>query len=143
MTEDSWASSPRARAVMRGNRSRDTKPEVQVRKILHANGLRFRVNMRPVASIRRTADIVFTRAKVAVFIDGCFWHGCPQHYVAAKTNVAYWENKIKKNRERDEETARALSEAGWTVLRFWSHENPDTTARIIKATVHTNLLKQR
>jgi DNA mismatch endonuclease (patch repair protein) len=94
-----------------------------------------------VTIVRRTADIVFTRAKVAVFIDGCFWHGCPQHYVAAKTNVTYWETKIRKNRERDKETAKALSEAGWIVLRFWSHENPDTTAQTITTTVRANLLK--
>lgn len=113
---------------MRGNRSRDTKPELAVRRLLHARGLRYRVNYRPCAELRRTADIVFTRQKIAIFIDGCYWHGCPEHYVAAKTNVEYWGAKIAANIARDAETSDALSEAGWTVLRYWSHTRPEEIA---------------
>ncbi|MDK9319982.1 hypothetical protein FAM23864_001741 [Propionibacterium freudenreichii] len=87
---DSWASSAHSVKVMRGNRARDTKPELAVRRLLFAQGLRYRVNARPEPSLRRTADIVFTRKRIAVFIDGCFWHGCPEHYVPSKSNRRYW-----------------------------------------------------
>lgn len=79
--------------------------------------------------------MVFRPAKVAVFIDGCYWHGCPEHYVPPKTNVGYWSGKVARNIARDQDTNRALSEAGWTVLRFWEHESPDDCARSIADTV--------
>lgn len=126
-------SSDRVRAVMRGNRSRDTKPELAVRRLLHADGLRFRVDFRPVGAIRRRADIVFTRARIAVFIDGCFWHGCPTHHVPSKTNTNYWTPKIDQNRARDRETNRLLTDSGWEVLRYWSHEPAETVAASIEA----------
>lgn len=113
---------------MQGNRSRDTKPELAVRRILHAKGLRYRVSFRPLPTLRRTADIVFTRSRVAVFIDGCFWHGCPQHYRAPGSNVPYWTAKVSRNRSRDVETTELLEAAGWMVLRFWAHEDPATVA---------------
>lgn len=109
---------------MQGNRSRDTKPELAVRRLLHARGFRYRVNARPIKELRRTADIVFTRAKVTVFIDGCYWHGCPLHYRAPASNVDYWTAKLARNMERDGATSETLRLAGWTVLRFWSHEDP-------------------
>lgn len=118
---------------MRGNRSRDTAPELAVRRLLHAQGLRFRVNLRPVASLRRTADVVFTRQRIAIFIDGCYWHGCPDHYVASKTNKEYWHAKIEANIARDEQTTAALITAGWTVLRYWSHVPPMEVADSITA----------
>lgn len=134
MSQESWASSAHAQAVMKGNRSRDTKPEIEVRRALHANGLRFRVNSQPIPNLRRTADIVFTRQKIAIFIDGCFWHGCPAHYVPSKTNKDYWGAKILNNKARDRETSSMLSAAGWTVLRFWSHETlADITGKITNA----------
>ena len=74
---------------MRANRSVDTKPELAIRRILHRNGVRYRVNMRPISSIRRTADVVFTKQRLAVFVDGCFWHGCPEHYVAPRQNAEF------------------------------------------------------
>ncbi|WP_091970864.1 very short patch repair endonuclease [Propionibacterium cyclohexanicum] len=117
---------------MRGNRSRDTKPELAVRRLLHARGLRYRVNARPLPSSRRTADIVFPGKQIAVFIDGCFWHGCPEHYVPSKSNLAYWTPKIAANAVRDQETTQALSEAGWTVLRYWSHVPPDVVASSVE-----------
>lgn len=117
---------------MRGNRSRDTKPELAVRRLLHARGLRYRVNTRPLPSSRRTADIVFPRKQVAVFIDGCYWHACPEHYVPSKSNSDYWTPKIAMNAARDAETTRSLSEAGWTVLRYWSHMPPEEVATSIE-----------
>jgi len=131
----SWASSVTARKVMQGNRGRDTKPELAVRSLVHARGLRYRVNVRPESDLRRTADLVFIRARIAVFIDGCYWHGCPQHFVASKTNVEYWQAKIDVNRRRDAETTGFLRERGWTVLRFWSHESPALVAEQIEAAV--------
>jgi DNA mismatch endonuclease (patch repair protein) len=106
---------------MQSNRGRDTAPELAVRRLLHAHGLRYRVNYRPVTGLRRTADIVFTKQKVAVFIDGCFWHGCLDHYQRPASNQEYWDAKIAANRARDASTTELLSDSGWTVLRFWEH----------------------
>jgi DNA mismatch endonuclease, patch repair protein len=124
----SWASSPTVRRVMQGNRSRDTKPEIAVRCAVHAMGMRYRIATRPLPGVRRTADLVFRRAKVAVFVDGCFWHGCPKHHAPPKTNAGYWASKISGNRVRDRHTTALLKAAGWIVLRFWSHENPLSAA---------------
>lgn len=111
---------------------RDTNPEVAVRKLLHASGYRYRINERVPGMSRRTMDIAFTRAKVAVMIDGCFWHGCPQHATQPKANAEWWREKLARNVERDLETTEHLTVAGWTVLRFWEHESPeDVASRII------------
>ncbi|MEU6853000.1 very short patch repair endonuclease [Actinacidiphila alni] len=131
----SWASSESRRRNMQAIRSRDTAPEWLVRRLVHAQGLRYRVAARPLPGLRRTADMVFRPTKVAVFIDGCYWHGCPEHYVSPKTNPGYWSEKVAKNMARDRDTNERLSEAGWTVLRFWEHESPDTCALTIAATV--------
>ncbi|WP_334170236.1 very short patch repair endonuclease [Sinomonas sp.] len=131
----SWASTPAIRKTMLGNRSRDTAPELLVRRAVHAMGLRYRVAARPVPELRRTADLVFTRARVAVFIDGCYWHGCPEHYIEPKRNVDYWRPKIARNRERDKETTAELTARGWRVLRFWSHEDPLRVAVQIRRAV--------
>jgi DNA mismatch endonuclease (patch repair protein) len=119
--EGSWASSAANRKTMRANRSRDTRPELAVRSAVHARGLRYRVAIRPVHGVRRTADLVFTRARVAVFLDGCFWHGCPEHFHMPATNPGYWGPKIAANSARDDETDRLLAAEGWAVLRFWEH----------------------
>lgn len=119
----SWASSAARRRNMQAVRSRDTKPEQLIRRLLHARGLRYRVAARPVPDLRRTADIVFRPAKVAVFIDGCYWHGCPEHYVAPRTNPEFWSAKVAGNMARDRDTDQQLTAAGWTVLRFWEHES--------------------
>ncbi|NEE03048.1 very short patch repair endonuclease [Phytoactinopolyspora halotolerans] len=113
---------------MLANRSRDTGPELALRSILHGRGYRYRVNYRPLRDKRNSADIVFTKAKVAVFVDGCYWHGCPEHYWPAKTNVHYWAPKIAANKERDELFNEALAERGWTVVRAWEHEAPEDVA---------------
>src|SRR5919107_2002682 len=115
---------------MRSNRGRDTSPELAVRRAAHALGLRYRVDARPLPEVNRRADLVFTRARVAVFIDGCFWHACPEHGTSPRTNSDYWGPKIARNVERDEETDRLLRDAGWLPLRIWEHEPPgDGAAR--------------
>lgn len=129
----SWASSESVRKSMKGNRSRDTKPELAVRRLIHVAGLRYRVDYRPIPAINRRADIVFTRQRVAIYIDGCFWHGCPIHYVASRTNSDYWQSKISRNIERDTQTDMLLREHGWTPVRFWSHEAPASVADAILA----------
>lgn len=125
---------------MLGNRSRDTKPELLLRSILHRRGLRFRVCRRPLPLVRRTADVVFTRAKVAVFVDGCYWHGCPEHFRQPKTNTEYWAPKIARNRERDAEIDELLRAAGWTVIRAWSHEDADAVADQVERAVRGSLV---
>lgn len=127
-----WASSPARRRIMLGNRRRDTAPELRVRRLLHGLGMRFRVDYPPVKGLRCRADIVFTRAKVAVFIDGCFWHGCPEHYQPPETNPEYWLPKIELNRSRDVRNSEALAAAGWTVVRCWEHEDPHALSRDIR-----------
>jgi DNA mismatch endonuclease (patch repair protein) len=117
---------------MRSNRRRDTKSELAVRRALHAAGMRYFVD-RPVATRSRAvrADIVFPRARLAVFIDGCFWHGCPVHGTMPARNRDYWAPKIARNSERDAEQTRRLETVGWTVARFWEHESPEVVVEAI------------
>ncbi len=128
MSDESWASSAGVRRSMQANKGRDTKPELALRRAVHAVGLRYYVNRRPIKSVRRTADLVFPRLRVAVFLDGCFWHGCPEHHTIAKTNGAFWADKVATNRRRDRDTDARLAEAGWTVVRVWEHEPIDEAA---------------
>lgn len=109
---------------MRGNRRRDTSLELRVRRALHARGLRYRVDFAPLTGLRSRADVVFTRARVAIYLDGCFWHGCPIHATTPASNADYWIPKLRRNRERDTAITAALEAAGWTVMRFWEHEEP-------------------
>jgi len=120
---------------MLANRSRDTKPEVALRRLLHARGLRYRVAFRPLPDRRRSVDIAFTRVRVAVMIDGCFWHGCLEHYRPPVRNASYWSQKVRRNVARDEETTGRLIAAGWQVLRFWEHEDPHTVADVVERTI--------
>jgi DNA mismatch endonuclease, patch repair protein len=131
----SWAASEVVRKQMQANRSRDTRPELALRSRLHELGLRYRVAARPLPDVRRTADLVFTRARVAVFLDGCFWHGCPEHHRPSRRNEEFWHEKIAHNRERDAETDSLLEAAGWTVIRVWEHEQPDLAAQRVRAVV--------
>ena len=118
-------SSYTAQQTMKANRRRDTRAELAVRRLLHRAGARYRVDYAPdPADRRRKADIVFTRARIAVFIDGCFWHGCPQHYIPPKSNADYWLPKIEGNRKRDADPSAHLKAVRWRVLRFWEHEDP-------------------
>lgn len=102
---------------------------------MHRLGLRFYVSRRPLPGLRRTADLVFPRARVAVFLDGCFWHGCPQHHTVAKTNAGFWADKVSTNRRRDRETDARLAEAGWDVLRVWEHEDTSEAATRVASLV--------
>ncbi|MFJ8620977.1 very short patch repair endonuclease [Streptomyces clavifer] len=132
---DSKASSTSARAVMRANRGKDTGPELALRKLLYQRGLRYRVDTRPIPEIRRRADLVFPGARVAVFVDGCYWHGCPDHYRPATKNAEFWQDKIEGNRNRDRETNDILRAADWTVMRVWEHEAPEVAAETIAEVV--------
>ncbi|GAA0403538.1 very short patch repair endonuclease [Micromonospora gifhornensis] len=117
---------------MQRQRRKDTEPELAIRRALHRAGLRYRVSLPIAGRRRRTIDIAFTRIKLAVFVDGCFWHGCPLHATWPKANAAWWEAKILRNRERDRETNRQLAATGWIVLRIWEHEPAEqAVARII------------
>ncbi|ORV54816.1 very short patch repair endonuclease [Mycobacterium europaeum] len=120
---------------MRSNKSRDTKPEVALRSAVHRLGLRYRVSVRPLTNLRRTADLVFPKQKVAVFLDGCFWHGCPQHHTVAVTNARFWADKVSGNMARDRDTDRRLSDAGWASIRIWEHEEPQAAALRVRDVV--------
>lgn len=113
---------------MQGNRSRDTEPELALRRALHRRGLRYRVNEAPEPGVRSRADVLFRRDRLAVFVDGCFWHRCPIHATAPKANAAYWMAKFERNVSRDRRNDRDLAAAGWTVLRIWEHESPESAA---------------
>lgn len=103
---------------------RHTAPEVALRRELHRRGLRFRLHQKIPGNRRRTIDVVFWRRKVAVFVDGCFWHGCPVHLHQPKANAEWWAWKIAANRARDVDATRELEVQGWTVVRVWEHESP-------------------
>lgn len=121
------------RARMRAQRTTDTAPEMAVRRRLHAMGHRYRVDCRLLPDRRWRGDLVWKGRKLAVFIDGCFWHGCPSHGKSVVNNGVWWANKIGRNRERDETVTETLRQRGWTVLRFWEHEDPDAVAVAIAA----------
>jgi DNA mismatch endonuclease (patch repair protein) len=116
---------------MQANRGRDTSPELAVRSRLHALGLRYRVATPLPIDRRRRADVYFSRVGLYVFIDGCYWHGCPDHYIEPKTNVDFWRAKIEGNRLRDVDTTVRLQALGYEVLRFWEHSDPEQIAREI------------
>lgn len=120
---------------MQSNKGRDTAPERALRSAAHALGLRYRVSARPLPELRRTADMVFPRARVAVFLDGCFWHGCPDHHTKAATNSAYWADKVESNRLRDADTDERLTGAGWFVVRIWEHDDPKAAAQRVAGIV--------
>lgn len=120
---------------MQSNRGRDTRPELALRSACHALGLRYRVSVRPLGELRRTADLVFPKARVAVFLDGCFWHGCPEHHTIAATNAKFWADKVQGNVARDRDTDLRLQEAGWVTLRIWEHEDPLTAAARVRDVV--------
>lgn len=117
---------------MSAQRRTGTAPEIALRRALHRRGLRYRVAIAPLAGLRRKADIVFPRARVAVFVDGCFWHGCPDHGRRRhEVNGWYWPDKIERNQRRDTDTDARLRAAGWAVVRVWEHEPPSEAAGMI------------
>lgn len=129
------ASSERVRRQMAKQLTRDTTPEVAIRRALHAMGLRYRINARVLPGLRRRADIVFSRRRVAVFVDGCFWHRCPVHATDPKANAEWWAEKLARNVVRDRETDTRLLAEGWSVIRIWEHEDPLAAAQRIAGMV--------
>lgn len=127
-------SSPVVSRRMSAQRRRDTEPEKRLRRALHGHGERYRLDY-PVPGLRRcTIDVAFPRRRVAVFVDGCFWHRCPEHGTAPKANSAWWESKLDANRERDRRVGDALASAGWTAIRVWEHEpTVVATTRVLEA----------
>lgn len=127
-------SSAAVTAVMKGNRKTDTKPETVLRSALHRAGYRFRKNhLLRVQGVAVRPDIVFTKQRVAVFVDGCFWHGCPTHGTTPKSNVAYWGLKLERNRMRDRTVTGGLQAASWTVIRVWEHDTIEAAASRVAA----------
>ncbi len=118
-------------ARMAKQRRVGTKPELALRRELHRRGKRFFVDRAPIPGMRRRADIVFPRRKVAVYVDGCFWHSCPEHATFPKNNAEWWAAKLAGNVARDRDTDARLIAAGWTVVRIWEHERPDTAADLV------------
>lgn len=116
-------------------RQKGTDVELALRRALHAKGLRYRLHVPLLSKPRRVPDIVFPRRKVAVFVDGCFWHGCPQHASWPKSNAQFWRDKIETNMARDADTDRRLHELGWRVVRVWAHEAADEAAKRIETIV--------
>jgi DNA mismatch endonuclease (patch repair protein) len=122
-----------ATLVAKGNRKGSSKPELAARSALHRAGLRFRVNHAiPLATRTVRPDATFTRWRIALFVDGCFWHGCPQHGTLPRSNADYWHPKLQRNRERDEATDRALEAAGWRSVRVWEHDPPTTAVERVQ-----------
>lgn len=124
-------SSEAALARMKAAKPKDTAPEKALRSELHKKGLRYRIDVKSIKELNRRADIVFRSAKVAVFVDGCFWHGCPIHGTQAKANAKFWKYKIEQNQARDLDTNKQLKKVGWRVIRVWEHENPEKASEKI------------
>ena len=118
---------------------RDTRPEVELRRELHARGLRYRVDRSPSLGLRGRADILFGRALVAVYVDGCFWHSCPEHGVLPKGNREWWRRKLAATVRRDRTMDLTLREMGWSVVRVWEHEDPMLAANRVESAVKTGL----
>lgn len=128
---------PKSAAVrrrMQQQRRAGTAPELQIRSQLHRAGMRFRVGATVPGMPRRTIDIAFPKARIAVFVDGCYWHRCPVHHVNAKNNAEWWTDKMSRNVRRDQETTAHLESLGWTVLRFWEHEDPASAVETVRET---------
>jgi DNA mismatch endonuclease, patch repair protein len=129
-------SSARARNVMLGNRS-ESEIERTLRSALHRSGLRFRKHAVPLPGLRCRADIVFPRQRIAVFVDGCFWHRCPVHESRPKANAGWWQMKLGSNVARDRRNNEALAAAGWEVLRFWTHEPVEAMSEAVALAVRS------
>ena len=120
---------------------RDTAPELALRRELHVRGMRYRTQVRVPGNNRRRIDLAFTRARLAVYVDGCFWHGCPEHHHRPQTNPEWWDWKIAGNQARDRSTDAELLAAGWDVLRCWEHEDPVTAADRVQERYRARLLE--
>lgn len=126
------ASSNAALNRMRAAKPRDTAPEIALRQVLLEMGLTFSLDVCPIEGLRRRVDILFVEERVAVMIDGCYWHGCPQHGTWPKQNAEFWKAKIEANKRRDSDTNQRLEDAGWRVIRIWEHEDPHDAAERIR-----------
>lgn len=129
------ASSAEIRRRMQRQARRDTKPELVLRRELWRRGLRYRVDVAPISGLRRRADMVFTRARVAIYVDGCYWHSCPEHATVPKANREWWIAKLAGNVTRDRDTDARLLAAGWEVVRVWEHESIVDAADRVQAVV--------
>lgn len=129
------AASGRVSARMTRTKPRDTAPELALRRLLHGRGLRYHVDRRVLEGVRRRADLVFTSARVVVFVDGCFWHGCPEHATWPANNAEFWREKIETNRQRDHDTDQRLAAAGWRAIHVWEHEDPSVAADRIERAI--------
>ncbi|MFJ6132369.1 MULTISPECIES: very short patch repair endonuclease [Janibacter] len=125
-------SSPEVSTRMSRAKRRDTAPEMLLRRELHRRGRRFRVVIKVPGNNRRTIDIAFPRQRLAVFVDGCFWHGCPDHGTAPASNAQWWQQKLAVNRARDRDTDRLLGDQGWRVVRVWEHAAPHEAADVVE-----------
>lgn len=132
---------PRTSRRMSRQLRRDTKPELALRKALFARGCRYRVDAPLPGMPRRRADVMFTKQRIAVFIDGCFWHSCPEHATVPQANRDWWTNKLDTNVRRDRETDERLRRLDWSVLRFWEHEDMDSAADIVSELVRKRTVK--
>ncbi|MDX9720046.1 MAG: very short patch repair endonuclease [Myxococcota bacterium] len=128
---------PETSLRMRRVRQKDTSAEAALRRVLFARGLRYRLQVRVLSKPRRVADLAFIGARVAVFVDGCFWHGCPVHATWPKNNAEFWRAKILANQQRDLDTNTRLRAEGWEVVRVWAHEEPDLAAARIEEIVRS------
>jgi DNA mismatch endonuclease (patch repair protein) len=129
---------------MKGNRRANTKPELALRSALHARGLRFRKDHQIEAgSVRVKADVAFTRRRVAVFVDGCFWHGCPEHGNKPRANTEYWAAKLARNADRDRRVDAALTADGWDVIRLWEHIPAKDAAATVERALSSRDTAQR
>ncbi|MEK8069633.1 very short patch repair endonuclease [Rhodococcoides navarretei] len=128
MSADRPATDARTSARLSKQKRRDTKPEVALRRALHRRGLRYFVDRAPLKGMRRRADLVFPKRKVAVYVDGCFWHSCPVHATKPRNNAQWWADKLAANVARDRDTDRRLIDEGWRVVRIWEHEDPAEAA---------------
>ena len=135
---------PGRSANMRANRRKDTKPELALRRALHAQGYRYRKDYRlELAETRVRPDIAFTARRVAVFVDGCFWHCCPEHGSQPANNTWYWEPKLARNVERDRAADAALAAAGWSVVRIWEHESLEAAVAAVVTVLAASGLRGR
>lgn len=125
------ASSPTVRRAMTAIPGRNTKPEVKLYGALRVLGVRCRRNTRPERDLRIEADFVFRPEKVCIFVDGCFWHGCPKHFSPPKTHTSWWYEKIQDNRERDKRKTLQLRRLGWKVMRVWEHDLAQRSLRLV------------
>jgi DNA mismatch endonuclease, patch repair protein len=128
---------------MRSTRQRDTAAERRLQQALDEEGLHYELDRAPISSVRTRADVVFADAHVAVYLDGCFWHGCPEHGTWPKANAEWWREKLDANRRRDAVASKILEEAGWRVLRFWAHEPVAAAARTIAQEVRRRSASNR